>query len=65
MNAICIRCGEQSLKVDADDFDTITCTNCEEEFTVADVEEAIGKLALLVRCCKAARAVIDAEPAAA
>lgn len=60
----CILCGaEAPISVRIEDWDTLRCPECEGEFSVSDVEERIGQMTALVRCCEAARAAM--EPVAA
>jgi hypothetical protein len=46
----CILCGSNagSVRVDLDDGRTMTCTECEDEFTVDDVLEVIGTWQVLL-----------------
>lgn len=42
MNVTCPKClSEASVRLDVSDGDTLTCADCNEEYTVADVEAVI------------------------
>lgn len=67
MNVMCPKClSETCVKLDVTDGDTLSCPDCEEEYTVADVEalvESWGRLLPWIRShparlpqCEAARA---------
>ena len=43
MELQCIRCGEDAvIRLDLNDGDTMSCSECEKEFTVSDVEEVLA-----------------------
>lgn len=50
---------EATLRIRIEDWDTIRCPECEEEFSVSDLDERIAQMQALVRCCKAAREAMD------
>lgn len=42
MDVVCIRCGDATnVTVDLDDGDTLRCQECEESFTVGEVEAVV------------------------
>ena len=58
----CILCNETNCtRLDLNDCETISCSSCEESFSVADLEEHIGELRKMALVCKAARAALEAE----
>jgi uncharacterized protein YbaR (Trm112 family) len=55
----CLLCGaEAAITVRVEDFDTLACPECNEEFDLALVEERMGQMAALVRACKSAQAAM-------
>jgi hypothetical protein len=59
MELTCIKCGEQAcIQLDLSDGDTFRCPECEQDFTLAEVEQAIGnwqKVIAWVKLCPARR----------
>lgn len=49
MNAICPKClADETIRVDVNDGDTLTCAGCDEEFTVSDLETLFESWATLL-----------------
>ncbi len=43
-NLPCIKCGEETtIRLDLDDCDRMTCGECSAEFTLAEVQDVIGR----------------------
>lgn len=69
MDLTCIKCGEvAAIRLDLTDGDTMTCPDCDGEFTVGDIEALIdqwGAVLPWLRSHPARTATPDAEPVAA
>lgn len=60
---VCPKCmAEASVKLDVNDGDTLSCPECEEEYSLSDVEAVVESWAALLPWLKAhpARQVVQA-----
>jgi hypothetical protein len=50
VNLICPKClNEETVRLNLDDGDTLTCTGCDEEYTVGDVAALVASWAPLLK----------------
>ncbi len=50
MSVQCVKCGETDcMRVNLDDFTTLTCSNCDEETTLEEIKEVMSQWAAMVK----------------